>query len=98
MPRAAALRDIVHTPSAALRHAGHSVMTKMRRDGRRRKKKDRSEAHDSGLDQLRFLVTTVGAIADGPFNVPLLKGVCALAEKVIDTVQVCSVSRTSHTT
>lgn len=65
----------------------HSTATKLRRDGRRRKKKDRSEAHDAVLDQFKFLVETVGVIADGPLNVPLLKAVCGLAEKVIDTVQ-----------
>lgn len=35
------------------------------------------------------MTVVVGAVADGPLNVPLLKGVCALAEKMIDITQVC---------
>lgn len=64
-------------------------MTKLRRYDRRRKKKDRSEAEDAVLDQVKLLTVVVGAVADGPLNVPLLKGVCALAEKMIDITQVC---------
>lgn len=64
-------------------------MNKLRRYDRRRKKKDRSEAQDAVLDQVKLLTVVVGAVADGPLNVPLLKGVCALAEKMVDIAQVC---------
>ncbi len=59
---------------------------------RRRKKKGGSEVSEAVLDQVRLLFELVGSVADGPLNVPLLKVVCTLAEKLVEIAQVCPLS------
>lgn len=46
------------------------------------------ETVDTVLDQARLLSSILNTVADGPLNVPLLKGVAGLAERIIIVTQV----------
>lgn len=47
-----------------------------------------ADTQEKALEQLKLLAQLLGAIADGPLNVPVLKGVSRLDEQVVTIAQV----------
>lgn len=63
---------------------------------RKRNKPNRwRERCDAALDKVNLVVSVVESIADGPVNVPVLKGAASLTGKIIAVVQVSFTSNVS---
>ncbi len=93
MPLPVAWSKAKATGNALLFHAGRGAVTRLgrkyRRDHRPHKQKSTpSEISDAILDQVKLLSELLGAVADGPLNVPMLKGVSTLAGKLVAIAQV----------
>ncbi|KAF7796282.1 hypothetical protein EIP86_007458 [Pleurotus ostreatoroseus] len=46
-----------------------------------------TNTQDKALDQIKLISQLLGSIADGPLNVPVLKGVSGLVERIVTIVQ-----------
>ncbi|KAF7791792.1 hypothetical protein EIP86_002816 [Pleurotus ostreatoroseus] len=81
---------VVQVGSTQLRRVSHSATERLLRTSRnicRRRRGKESDDGDDVLDQIKILSGLLGAIADGPMNVPLLKSVCVLTERLVEIVQ-----------
>ena len=86
---------VVQAGSTQLRRVSHSATERLLRTSRniyRRRRGEESDDGDDVLDQIKVLSGLLGAIADGPMNVPLLKSVCVLTERLVEIVQVSLMS------